>query len=148
MFRRMLITRAFFATFAAMLICTPTSVPAGEAAIDMQRLQQQRDQQQLELLLKMQQQRDRAMRPAPNAAAEFQSRQLERDQQQRQQQLLEQQSRSAATPGAGVDIQTERVRRELEQARAGRAATEQAQRFEVERRMKAEQAGRGENAAP
>ncbi len=68
--------RTFFLTTAAMLICMPTSLHADEAATDVQRLQQQRDQQQLELLLKMQQQRDRAMRPAPNATAEFHTRQL------------------------------------------------------------------------
>ncbi|HET7157701.1 MAG TPA: hypothetical protein VFI62_01800, partial [Burkholderiales bacterium] len=70
--------RAFSLMMAVMLIFPPTDLLAGEAVSDVQRLQQQRDQQQLELLLKMQQQRDRAVRPAPNGAAELQSRQLER----------------------------------------------------------------------
>ena len=139
--------RAFSLMMAVMLIFPPTDLLAGEAVSDVQRLQQQRDQQQLELLLKMQQQRDRAVRPAPNGAAELQSRQLERDQQQRQQQLLDQQSRSATVPASGLDVQAETVRRELEQARATQAAIEQAQRFEAERRMQAEQA-RGERIAP
>lgn len=140
--------RAFFVTIAFSVIYPPAALHAGEVANDVQRLQQQRDQQQIELRLKMQQQRDRAMWPAPNAAADFQSRQLERDQQQRQQQLLEQQYRSATQPAAGVEIQTETVRREFEQARAMQAAIEQAQRFEAERRIQAEQAARGESAAP
>ena len=139
--------RAFSLMIAVMLIFPSTDLRAGEAVSDVQRLQQQRDQQQLELLLKMQQQRDRAVRPAPNGAAELQSRQLERDQQQRQQQLLDQQSRSATVPASGLDVQAETVRRELEQARATQAAIEQAQRFEAERRMQAEQA-RGERIAP
>lgn len=143
----MLMVRAFSLMIAVMLIFPSTDLRAGEAVSDVQRLQQQRDQQQLELLLKMQQQRDRAIRPAPNATADFKTRQLERDQQQRQQQLLEQQSRSSAMPGTGVDVQTETVRREVEQARAAQAAIEQAQRFEAERRMQAEQA-RDERIAP
>ena len=130
------------------LVCMPAATLAADADADVQRLQQQRDQQQIELRLKMQQQQNRAVWPSPDATADLQRRQLERDQQQRQQQLLEQQARSAATPGGTADMQSESMRRDLEQARAAQAAAEQMGRFEAELKMQADKAARDELVTP
>lgn len=130
------------------LLCMNAAAGAADVAADVQRLQQRRDQQQMELRLKMQQQQNLAAWPSPDPASDLQRRQLERDQLQRQQQLLEQQSRSAGVPGNSADLPTETMRREIAQARAARAVAEQTRRFEAERRMQAHKATRDEAAKP
>jgi hypothetical protein len=117
-------------------------VYAGDAALDVQRLQQQRDQQQLELRLKMQQQQDSALRPLPNASADLQRRQLEYDQQQRQRQTQDQESRAAIVPPA--EEGRNRALRELESERAA----QELQRFESARRIESERVTGSGRAEP
>jgi hypothetical protein len=125
-------TLMYCACFAA-----ASQVAAGELTSDVQRLQQERAQQQLELQLKMQQQQDRAVRPA-TAPLELQRRQLEREQQQRQQQTHEQDARSTlAAPGEDT---ASSARLEIERERAQKEGVEQLQRFDRQRRIEAERA--------
>jgi len=102
-------------------------VHAADSDLDVQRLQQLRDQQQIELRLKMQQHQDRALHPAPTPSAEQQRLYADRDQQQRQRELHEQQSRELSVPGAPTDLAGTRS---LERDRAA----EQARRSDLERR--------------
>lgn len=108
---------------------------AGEVPADLQRLQRERTQQQLELQLRMQQQQDRAARAPASASSEIQRRKLELDQQQRQQQRLEEESRG--TLGRAEDALGQSPPN-LVNERAGNAAAEQLQRFELERRVDSE----------
>jgi hypothetical protein len=106
-------------------------VTGAAAADDVQRQLQQRELQQLELRLKMQQQLDRAAQPHQTPGAELRQRQVERDQQQRLQQLQDQEARRAIAPapaGAG-DGQGA-----IEQRRAAQAGAEHLNRFGAERR--------------
>jgi hypothetical protein len=109
----------------------PSALAATDAATEVQRLQQQRTQQELELQLRMQQQQDRATAPARAPGSDVDRRQLEIGQQQRQRQIFDEQSRAAIAappvPGGSSPDTT-----------AGRAAqsdVEQLQRFETERRV-------------
>jgi hypothetical protein len=121
------------AALALGLFAAPAS--AADAGSDVQRLLQQRDQQETELRLRMQQQQDRAVRPPPDAGSDFRRQQLERDQQQRQQQSLDLESRGAASRALGASTGTDRASRDSE---AAREAAEQEQRFRDERRTEAE----------
>jgi len=123
---------------------TVSLAAASELTSDLQRLQQERAQQRLELQLKMQQQQDRSARPPVTPAMEFQRRQLERDQQQRQQQTHEQDSRSTLGAPAGDADQSAHL--ELERAGAERKGVEQLQRFERQRRIESERALPAESA--
>jgi hypothetical protein len=117
------------ALVAVASITSAAAVYGADASADVQRLQLQRDLHQAELQLKMQQQLDRAARPAVSSSAELQRRQLERDQLQRQWELHEQQARelllhSVAGDTGGAELQRGGVQ----------AAAEQARRLELERR--------------
>jgi hypothetical protein len=123
---------------AAILALAMSSVCAA-AVEDVQRQIQQREQSQLELRLKMQQQHDRALQQPANPAADQQQRMLQREQQQRLQQLQERQSREsigAKPPGE--------MQREIDRQRASQAASEQLKRFEVERQLESERSRSGE----
>src|SRR3954469_2216598 len=76
---------------------------AADTASDVQRLQIDRDRQQADLRLKMQQQQERALRPPQDATAERRRGQLEREQVQRQQQLFEEQARGQSMPQVSDD---------------------------------------------
>lgn len=121
---------AYLRTFCILLTfglaCGAPASWAGDAASDVGRLQQQRDHQQMELRLKMQQQQDRALKPGSGTSADLQRQQLERDQLRRQQQLHDQQSRSAGVvaPGSETDRQ-----------RGAQTTAEEMKRYEVERRQ-------------
>jgi len=120
-----------------LIVCVCLLIVPGAFAADngVRRQLQQREQQQLELRLKMQQHADRATQSPPNPSADVHQRTLERDQQQRLQQLHEQQLRESAAAGRGPDVQ-----RELERQRASQAGAEELKRFEAERRF---ESGRG-----
>lgn len=104
---------------------------AATAADDVQRQLQQREIQQLELRLKMQQQADRAAQPPTTPAANLIQRQVERDQLQRLQQLQDQEARGMIAPapvsGAGTLGETGKPR-------GLDAGAEQLRRFDAERR--------------
>jgi hypothetical protein len=106
--------------------------PVG-AADDVQRQIQQREQQQMELRLKMQQQVDRAAQPPQSSSAALRQRQLERDQQQRLQQSHDRDMRGTVAPA--------QQQGDIEQRRAGQAGAEQLNRFGTERRMGTDSAG-------
>lgn len=101
------------------------------AADDVQRQLQQREFQQLELRLKMQQQIDRAAQPPQTPAADLRQRQRERDQQQRLQQSNDQEVRGAIPRAAlgAADMQSER---------GMGAGAEQLKRFDAQRRLETE----------
>jgi len=102
------------------------------AADDVKRQLQQRELQQLELRLKMQQQIDRAAQPAQSPAADLRARQVERDQQQRLQQSHDQEVRSAIPPApAGATA----AQGESERRHGVQAGAEQLKRFDAERRL-------------
>jgi hypothetical protein len=69
---------------------------------EVQRQLLQRDQQQLELNLRMQQQQSRALNPPANHAADVELRLQERDRRQRLRQDLEQESRERAVRDAAI----------------------------------------------
>lgn len=131
-----------------LLYCTlgfaTSAIAAGEVPSDLQRLQQERSQQQLELQLKMQQQQDHAGRPAVSGASDLQRHQVELDQQQRQRQLLDEEAR--ATVGVPPDDPVKKSR-EPANERTGQAAADQLQRFERERQMDSERT-RSTSSAP
>jgi hypothetical protein len=137
MFRRSVVRAAAIAvTLHAQL------APAADAASDVQRMLQQREQQQRELRLKMQQQQDRAIRPPPDAASDFRLRQLERDQQQRQRQDFDIDSREAASRAQGPGSrEADRAFTESQAARAAREDAEQERRYRIERSIEVDRAG-------
>jgi hypothetical protein len=113
-------------------------VRGADANTDVRRQLQSRDQQQMELRLKMQQQLERAMRPPRTPSADLRMRQLDRDQQQRLQQLHEQQTRAMAPPVAAAQM-----RRDLEQQRALKAGADQLNDFGSQRQRETLDAGSG-----
>ncbi|MGZ5231432.1 MAG: hypothetical protein ACXWC3_15500 [Burkholderiales bacterium] len=125
-----------------LLYCTlglaTSAIACGEVSADLQRLQRERTQQQLGLQLKMQQQQDRASRPADSAPSDLQRRQVELQQQQRQREIFEEEAR--ATVGASQD-ETLKQSRATANERTGETATQQLQRFERDR-------GRSSSVAP
>ena len=121
---------------AAALVCALAPVAGAASDAHVQRQVLELEQQQNELRLKMQQQRDRATRPPSSPSADFQRRQVERDQQQRLQQLHEQQSRATVAPdGSNAP---DAAPREAERQRALQGGAGQLQRFDSERRREAE----------
>jgi hypothetical protein len=116
--RSLRVARAFVALAS---ITSAAAVYGADGSAEVQRLQLQRDLHQAELQLKMQQQLDRAARPA-ESSAELQRRQLERDQLQRQWELHEQRARElllhsvAGDTGSG-ELQRGAVQAAAEQAR-------------------------------
>ena len=121
---------------AVALACALAPLTAEASDAHVQRQVLEREQQQNELRLKMQQQRDRATRPPSSPSADFQRRQVEREQQQRLQQLHEQQSRATVAPDASNT--PEAAAREADRQRAMQSGAGQLQRFENERRLEAE----------
>ena len=100
------------------------------SADDVQRQIQQRENQQMELQLRMQQQMDRASQPPQSPAAGLRQRQLERDQQQRLQQSHDREMRGTIAPAPeGAPQQGE-----IERRRASQAAGDQLNRFGMERK--------------
>ncbi|HEX2828742.1 MAG TPA: hypothetical protein VHP37_20480 [Burkholderiales bacterium] len=88
-------TRALFAA----LLCAP-AVYAADSEVQRQLLQ--RDRQQLELGLRMQQQQSRAIAPPSNHSADFQSRLQDRDRQQRLREELEHEARERAARDVAI----------------------------------------------
>jgi hypothetical protein len=128
---------------AGLLLGLWAAVPAraADANTDIQRQLQQRDQQQMELRLKMQQQLDRSTRPPQTPSADLRMRQLDRDQQQRLQQLHEQQTRGMVPPVAPAGA--EQMRRDLEHQRALKAGADQLNRFGSQRQLETIDTGSG-----
>ena len=106
---------------------------AADGTSDVQRLQAERERHQLELRLKMQQQQERALRAPGEALVEQRRGALEREQVQRQHQLSSEEARRLSAPASAEDAASA-VRRQLDHDRADQAASEQMQRFEIERR--------------
>jgi hypothetical protein len=114
-----------------LLACTVAlGASSAGAADEVQRQLQQREAQQMELRLKMQQQVDRAVQPPQSPAAVTQQRQLERDQLQRLQQAQDREMRGTIAPAPESSGQ----QAEIERRRAAQAAAEQLNRFGAERR--------------
>ena len=89
------------------------AVPPGYAAdpgADVQRLIRDREQQHIELRLRMQQQQNRALNPPASHAADFQLRQVEKDQQQRLREQLELEAREREAREAGPTEATRALR--------------------------------------
>src|SRR5688572_25576613 len=114
------------ALFMFGLACPGSVVFASDASSEVGRLQQQRDHQQMELRLKMQQQQDRALKPGTGTSGDLQRQQVDRDQLRRQQQSHDQQSRSAGPVQPGS---------EAERLRRAQTGTEDLKRYETERRL-------------
>jgi len=135
-------TKQGFLWCAGLVLGFPAALPVRSAdATDVQRQLQQRDQQQMELRLKMQQQLDRAARPGQAPSGELRLRQLDRDQQQRLQQLHELQTRGMVPPVAPGGA--EQMRRELERERALKAGADQLNRFGSQRQLETIDTGSG-----
>lgn len=115
---------------------------AADSGADMHRLQQQREQQQTELRLKMQQQQDSALRPPQNPAVDLQRRQLERTQLERQMQLHERQSRAGIAPHPAVSEAREKADQAQESERAARSSAQELRGFDAERHLESERATR------
>jgi hypothetical protein len=106
---------------------------AADVSSDVRRLHIERDRQQLDLRLKMQQQQDRALAPLRAPVAEQRRGALEREQVQRQEQLLTEEARELSVTGP-VEDAASAARRQIQQDRAEHAVSGQLQRFEAERR--------------
>jgi hypothetical protein len=114
-----------------LLVACARPLLAAESALDVQRQLRERERSDIELRLKMQQQRP--LHPAP--AADSPMRDLQRDRQVRQRELLDERAREASARELAPDT-TAGALEQNRRMRIEREAAEQARRFRMEREGK------------
>jgi hypothetical protein len=135
-------------TPSSILVCLATvtwaaPVWADDAALrELQRNQQQRQQQQDALQLRMQQHQRSSQMPSLDARQEQGIRQLEINQRQRQQELHYRQNMNVPPPSPVDNEPARRAKAQIEQQRAGQESRRQLQRFDWEMEQARQRNGR------